>query len=186
MHIFDELIKVYSEDVIKEKINKNIFNDLKYARSIPSLDSIAKKFDLSKTDYNLEKFLDDYRKYRKFKEQKSLYNILSDGITITELMEQYSAPSLYKHIRNGFDFNSNAYIGKKEVLKYFEFDIDLSKFKYKIYRRHTELYGEKEDLEKFKEQYKINQPILMEKEMNTWHLAFDGMMNDWIREIYVK
>jgi len=67
-------------------------------------------------------------------------------------------------------FCSNVYIGKKEVLKYFEFDIDLSKFTYKIYRRHTELYGEKEDLEYFKEQYKIGQPVLMEKEMDTWHL----------------
>lgn len=108
MHIFDELLKVYSEDVIKEKINKNIFNDLKYARNIPSFDSIAKKFDLSKTGYNLEKFLNDYRKYREFKEQKTIYNIMSDGITITELMEIHKISTLYKHIRYGFDFNSNA------------------------------------------------------------------------------
>jgi len=186
MHIYKELLKVYSESEIKDKMDKNIFSDLKNARKSPSLDSLANKFDLSKIGYTLKMFLEDYPKYKEFAEKKTIFNILMDGKNIDELTKTYETSLLYKHIKNGFDFNSNAYISKKEVLKYFEFDIDLSKFKYRIFRRHTELYGSKEDLENFKEQYKINQPVLMEKEMDTWHLAFDGMMNDWIREIYVK
>ena len=186
MHIYKELLKVYSESEIRDKMDKNIFSDLKNARKSPSLDSLANKFDMKKTGYTLEMFLEDYPKYKEFAEKKTIFNILMDGQTIDGLTKTYEVSLLNKHMKKGFDFNSNAYIGKKEVLKYFKFDIDLSRFKYKIYRRHTELYGEKEDLEKFKEQYKIAQPVLMEKEMDTWHLAFDGMMNDWIREIYVE
>lgn len=186
MSIFKKLLTKYSYFEIETKLGERVYTKFKDGTRIPPLTRLAKDFDVKSLGYTVEEFRNDYPQYEKQKEIRTLFNIQVEGQTVSGLMKEHHVPTLFKHLENGFDFNSNAYIGKKEILKYFEFDIDLSKFKYKIYRRHTELYGSKEDLENFKEQYKINQAVLMEKEMDTWHLAFDGMMNDWIREIYGK
>ena len=56
MHIYKKLLKVYSESEIRDKMDKNIFSDLKNARKSPSLDSLANKFDLSKIGYTIKMF----------------------------------------------------------------------------------------------------------------------------------
>lgn len=185
MKLLSRLLECYSEDEVKEKIDKNQFSNMKNNKKFTSLDTIAKNMDIKKTNYNVADFLEDYPQYKKHKEIKTIYNIQIDGETVSGLSERNKCSTLFGHTKDGFDFNSNDYIAKKEVLKYFDFDIDLSQFKTKTFKRHTELYGAKEELEAFREKYKITHKVL-EKEIDTWHLAFDGMLNDWIKEIYIN
>lgn len=186
MKLLSRLLECYSEDEVKEKIDRNQFSNMKNNKKFTSLDTIAKSMDVKKTNYNVFDFLEDYPQYKKHKEIKTIYNIQINGDTVSGLSERNKCSTLFGHTKDGFDFNSNAYVGKPEVLNYFDFDIDLSKFTIKILKRHTELYGEKKELDSFRERYQITHQVSLEKELNTWHLAFDGMLNDWIREIYVK
>ena len=186
MKLISRILEVYSEEEVSSKIDRNQISNMKNDKKFTSLDAIAKNLDLKRINYSVDDFLDDYPQYKKHKEIKTIYNIQMNGETVGGLSDKNSCSSLFGHIKDGFDFTSTAYVDKKEVLKYFEFDIDLSDFRVRTFKKHTKLYGAKEELEKFKEKYKITYPIAFDNEMEKWHLAFDGMLNDWIRQIYVK
>ena len=186
MKLLIKLLEHYSETDIKEKIDKSHFSNMKSDKKFTSLDTVAKSIDIKKINYNIDDFIDDYPQYKKHKEIKTIYNIQIDGETVSGLSDRNKCSTLFSHIKDGFDYNSNDYINKGDVLKYFDFEIDLSNFKTKIFKRHTELYGDKEALELIRDMYKITHPVSLAKEKDTWHLAFDGMLNDWIREIYIK
>lgn len=186
MNLLVKLLEHYSEEEIRDNIDKNQFASIKNDTKFTSLDTIAKKFDLKKIGYNLDDFLEDYPQYKKHKEIKTIFNVQFRGETISGLANKYNSTALFNDTKSGFDFNSNEYIGKKEILEFFDFDIDLSNFDIKVLRKHTELFGPKEKLENFREQFKITHPVLLDQKNDIWHLGFDGMLNDWIREIYLK
>ncbi len=174
---------MYSEDKIKEKLHDNQFYFMKNGKRLPYLHTLANKFDLKKIVYTLDEFLEDYLNFKDMKEGKSVLKIMKKGKNITELQTEFDVSSLYKHLKNGFDYNSNTYDGKEELLEYFDIDIDLSKFKVEFRRRHVELFGEKSDLEEFREKYKISHLVLFDSEKNQWHLAFDGLIYGYIKKV---
>ena len=186
MKLLEKLLEYYPEDYIKEKIDTNYFTNMKNDKKFVSLDIIAKNINLKNINYEVEDFLSDYPQYKKHKEIKTILNIQLDGEALGELGQKNKCFLLFSHTRNGFDFNSRDYVGKKDVLKYFDIDVDLSSFNTRTSKKCTDLIGKKEELEAFKKKYQIVYPVALEKENKIWHLTFDGMLNDWIKEIYLQ
>ena len=57
---------------------------------------------------------------------------------------------------------------------YIEDKIDIRGMKYKIFDNHCELYASKEELEKFRDKYNIDEDIIYSETKKIWHLAFTG------------
>lgn len=83
-------------------------------------------------------------------------------------------------IRNGIDFNSIFENGYK-IIKFMKYKIDVSNFKIVKYETHVELFGNPEQLKIFKEKYNLRFEVIYEPYKKSWHLAFNGILADYIR-----
>ncbi|MGL5124076.1 MAG: hypothetical protein ACRC6K_07975 [Fusobacteriaceae bacterium] len=149
-----------------------------------TLNKIFKKYDNAAVKYTYEDFLKDYGlRYKEYKELKTLFNILIKGYSPTS----YLTSNFYNFLVKGFNYNAK--IVKEENLEklldvlHIECSINNYSLILEKHRRHIELYGEKDNLEKFKEDYRIEEPILYEKFKEKWHLAFDGILAEYLRKI---
>ncbi len=181
MIIFTKLMEHYDEEYLKSKLEKAHFVNMKGDKKYVSLDTITKNINISEINYGLEDFIEDYPQYKKHKEIKTIFNIQKSGESIGNLSEQNKCMSLSNHIKEGFDYNSKDYKGKEGVLKYLDIEVNLEEFEVRILKRCVDLRGRKEDLESFKNKYNIRYSLLCGEEKNSWHLPFDGMLSDWIR-----
>lgn len=152
--------------------------------SLPRLSTFYKKIDLEKEiGYTYEDFLLDYHsKIEKFKEIKTVYNIWCMGLTINEYTSMKgSSNQLYKILKNGRE------IAKPEtlitIMDIIDIDLlpkELNPFQVSSKPSFCRLIGAKEKLSKFKKKYNIGNPILPWQD--TWHLAFDGLVAEKIKQ----
>ena len=116
-----------------------------------------------------------------YKASDILYKIYKAGYSVLQFRKKYNISSYLENmIKNGLDFNCPIENGYRiiEVLKY---NIDLKTFKIDKYDTHIELFGNLEQLKAFKEKYGINYEVIYEPYKKSWHLAFRGMLADYIR-----
>ena len=81
--------------------------------------------------------------------------------------------------KNGFWYNSKA-SNLKNIINKLVINYDISNFKIEFYKEHIELYGDKELLEAFKNTFNLQEGIYYEKYKSSWHLAFSGLLADYI------
>lgn len=177
MIIYKKLLEKYSLEQIKNMLGNydfyyNFFND-----RVSKLERLAKVIYL-KDFYTYEDFEEDFKeKYRKYKEKRTVYNILIDGMTVSNFLSFNKNISL--QLYNGFIMESICF--SKEQIPYIAIDYDISKFEVGFFEDHIELYGSKEELDLFKDNYKIEQKVLFEPYKKTWHLAFSGLLSEKIK-----
>lgn len=144
---------------------------------IPQLSQLARYCDLeTEIGYTYEDFCEDYSSIiQKYKLPKIYYNVGIKGKTIEEYSEEKKISNniLYKIMKEGRE----SVVEKSRVILLdvleIDFDItDISMFEVILEKDYCKLFGEKEGLEKFREKYNIDYPVLPLGAR--FHLAFDG------------
>lgn len=145
--------------------------------------SILETFTFKELGYSFDDFLKDgYGDC--IKEKKAMYLILSEYKSIQSFCEIHSIKkqNFYILLTKGIEKLPKSLIEKKEIfMKYFEMEYDISNFKVEYYKKHIELFGNPEQLKTFKEKHKIICPVRYEPIKESWHLAFDGPLAEYIK-----
>lgn len=183
MSIIKEKINNYYDiEELKKKCKKFIFSYLttNKKRKIPALYEITKSIDIANLEYTLEDFKKDYPEMTGFKEIQTVFNIYSSGLSMEGYSKKIGMPpkGLPTFLKQGFYYNSTVFIKMLEVVK---IEYDISNFKIEFYENHIELYGEKEKLMEFKNLYNLEEKVYYEFYKNSWHLAFRGLLAEYIR-----
>lgn len=146
---------------------------------------ILKNFSLKELDYSFEDFTaDGYGENAK--EKKVLYKIFFMGYhSVNEYCKQngIETGTFFSCIRNGFrNERGNALLKQSKIfLSLLEIEYNLENIELEFYKKHIELYGEKEVLEKFRKFHEIRYPVRFEPVKEKWHLAFSGVLAEYIR-----
>ena len=181
MILYYKTNKIFSEKEIKEIFPIITARKIIYSRDIVTPDCFIKYCSFKKIDYTFQDFLKDYPKFRKYKSPEIMFKIYEKGYTVLKYRNENNISShLEKMIKYGLDFNTtiqNAY----KLINLLGYNIDTSKFEIDKYETHVELFGKKEHLKAFKEKYGIRYDIIYEPYKKSWHLAFNGMLADYIR-----
>lgn len=179
----EKIFKHYSKKELENIFPIKILTQLSINNKIlPWFSEITKIIDVKKIGYTLEDFKYDYPKYKDFVEIESVFNILIQGIPLKNAI--VSNPNFNRILRKGFYYNSTM-LTSDEIRKYIVIHYDISDFKIEFYKNHVELYGDKEKLEGFKKKFNLNEDVFYEKYKESWHLAFKGLLAEYIR-IYEK
>lgn len=177
--IKEKILKKYSTLELKELLGswylyfrKSNFNGELY--------NIASYLNIDNLDYSLEEFKKDYSKLASNKEIATIFKLYKSGSSLKSWGNKFDKDTnhLKKQLKNGFIYNSTSI--PKEFFKYIDINIDISKFEIEFYENHIELYGEKEELEKFRNLYFLKERVYFEKYKNSYHLAFKGFLADYI------
>lgn len=107
-----------------------------------------------------------------------MFKILSQGVSLRDVTLENS--NFNRVLRKGFYYNSTI-LNPDEIRKYIVIHYDVSDFKIEFYKNHIELYGNKEKLEEFKKKFNLNEDVFYEKYKESWHLAFKGLLAEYIR-----
>ncbi len=180
MIIYEKIKEKYSPEELKERVGRSAYFRMQDNKPV-KLNALYSKLDLKDIKYSEEDLIKDYPQYEKYIEKKTLLNIIKNGYSVEYLSKENDINVLVAHVWKGFNYNSQKYDGKEDVLKLLKIDYDISNFKLEIYKRHIELYGDKEELEKFREKFSIDRQVLYEKYKEKWHLAFDGLLAEYIK-----
>ena len=181
MILYKKLKERYG-DKLKGKLTERLYNKVAAGKSFYLHNIVKCGIDLEDLGYTFEDYLVDFKEQAdKYAEKKTLFNVLKKGY----VPGNFSSSTFEKYLKKGFNYNSQ--IAKKEdgekILEVLDIDCDLDNYnlRLEIYKRHIELYGAREDLERFQEDFSIKQPVLWEKEKEKWHLAFGGLLCGYIR-----
>lgn len=182
MIIYDKIKNIYTKNEIEKMFPRISARKIIFERGIVRMDVIAKGVSFESIDYTLQDYIRDYNKDKIYKELWMVFEIYKQGFKIEEFMREYSLPAHFRNIiRYGLDYNTTMKNGYK-LINLFKIRVDASKFEVdKSYETHIELFGIKEELEAFKTEFKIEHSVLFEPLKKSWHLAFDGMLAEYIR-----
>lgn len=181
MIIYSKINAVYSKDEIYEIFPTMTARKIIFLRDIPRAETIAKYCSFEKINYSFYDFLEDYPFYKNYKCPELMYEIYKRGYSVLEFRKKYNISSYLENmIKTGLDFNCSIENGYK-IIEFLQYNIDVSKFKIDKYDTHIELFGEKEMLLEFKEKYNIRFEVIYEPYKKSWHLAFNGMLADYIK-----
>lgn len=178
--------------IINEKIIKFLNNDLNIlTKSIKEkiiedkqirMYSLLEYFNFHELNYTFDDFLkDNYPK--DVKEKKALYLILCEYKSVANFCDdnQIDKADFFRLLRIGIDkLPKTLYNKKNKFIKYFSMEYNISNFDIKIYKKHIELFGEKYLLEDFRNRHKIKYPVRYDFMQESWHLAFDGPLAEYI------
>lgn len=142
--------------------------------------NITSYLTINNLDYSLEEFKKDYPKLSNNKEIATIFKLYKSGFSLRTWGIKFNKDinHLKKQLKDGYIYNSTSI--PKEFLKYVDISIDTSDFKIELYKKHIELYGEKEKLEAFRRTYSLKERVYFEKYKNSYHLAFKGFLADYI------
>lgn len=178
----EKVINKYSLNQLKEILPQKIlyyFMDNK-TLVIPPLYTISQYIDLDYINYTPSDLKKDYKKYDNYKEIETVFNIFKQGYSVNEcLIKSKVDQDFILKLKNGFWYNSKA-SNLKNIINKLVINYDISNFKVEFYKEHIELYGEKELLEAFKNAFNLQEGIYYEKYKSSWHLAFSGLLADYI------
>lgn len=184
MIIFDKVNEIYSKkDLIAKLGSYTYYYNFYINNDKIKLEKLARILEL-KEIYSFTDFLNDFSKRIKvYKEKKTIYNILIDGVSVADFLK--FSKNISSQLYYGFISETSCF--SLEQLKYIEIDYDISSLNCSFFEKHIELYGDKKKLLEFKKKHNIKQKILWEFEMETWHLAFKGLLAEKIRyDFYEK
>jgi len=109
------------------------------------------------------------------------YNMVMAGSSIYQIRNKFNLESqLYQQITKGFNYNSMS-LNTHRVFNILGIQVDTSLFIIDLYKTHVELFGEKENLEKSKNRFRIKWELWYEPYRKSWHLAFNGCLAEYIR-----
>lgn len=181
MIIYSKLLNKYSKDEIYQIFPTISARKIIFSRDCISPGTVAQYCSFEELNYSLQDFLEDYPKYLEYKSVDILFEIYKKGYSILSFRKKMGISSYLEYmIKHGVDYNTPITNGYK-IIEFMKYDINLKKFKIDKYDSHIELFGEKEDLSSFKEKYNINFEVIYEPYKKCWHLAFNGMLADYIR-----
>ena len=174
--LYEKLIKAYDRKYLIEKLGRALESRLK-RNEFGKFETVVMRVDIP-TDYTYEDFLIDYgARYEKYKEKKTLFNILKAG----KVMRQMSIEAglldnaVLLCVYNGFTDKAEAF---PLILPYmketFEIKEIINTLDFELFDNHLELYGKRENLEEFRIKYNIDCMILPHPKKKMLHLAFDG------------
>lgn len=174
-----KIFEHYTVEELKTLLPPRIFSQLcNEGGNLPWLSELTRLLDFSNIDYTVEDFKKDYTKYKDFVEIKTVFNILMKGISLREF--RYFNKNITSLLKKGFYYNSHIF-QSTEIEKYIVIDYDITPFKIEFYKNHIELYGEKEELENFRNKFKLKECVYYEKYKKSWHLALKGLLAEYIR-----
>jgi hypothetical protein len=179
--LYEKLQTEYGED-LKSVLTEKLYNKMAAKKSFYLHSIVHCGIDLDKVGYTYEDYLEDFKKHAdKFSEKKTVFNVLKSGHSPTN----FYTTLFYEHLKYGFNYNSLIImpVNRKKLLEVIDIDCDLGSYglRSETYKRHIEVYGKKDDLEAFKKDFKLKRPILWEKIKEEWHLAFDGLLCEYIK-----
>ncbi|MBR8701319.1 hypothetical protein IX317_001121 [Fusobacterium sp. DD29] len=181
MILYDKILKTYSKKELNEMADPRTARKIYYARGTIPLEKAAKIFNLDKIKYTVEDAIKDYNIDKSYKQYKYAFKIFKKGYSIRGISEKYGlTDALSYQLKREINFTSKA-INSHYIIDILDIKVDISNFTFDIYEDHLELFGDKNDLIKFKEKYNINYDIIFEPFKKQWHIAFDGMLCDWIK-----
>ena len=162
MILLEKLFSKYSKKELEGIFPREYVYELINYRIQPRLTSIAGRVDVvNELNYTYEDFLTDYENYAEYKENKLLFDLYKKGITAKDaaIKFDYNETSFLAYLRNGIPLNKGTKIEQMKAY-YIEDKIDIQEMKYKIFDNHCELYASKEELEKFRNKYNIDEDII--------------------------
>lgn len=161
------------------EINQALYYKIRNNQKV-ALNIIGKYIDLESVNYTYEDYEKDYpEKVSNYSESKVLYNIEKTGRALTSFPAAVVAA-----VRIGINYNYLILKDKdlrEEFLEYLDISLDY-KLDFESFEIHTEAYGEYEELERFKSDYEIKNEIIFEKYKEKWHLAFSGIISEYVNK----
>lgn len=168
--------------IIYEKIQR-VYPEYKYDSTKKNkLGTLAKKYNLDKIGYTYEDFKEDYKKeYEHYKELKTVFNILKTGKSPSMYLTQNFRNYLVKGFNYNFPLVSKEHL--KQALEVIEIECDYKSYNLRLesYQNHIELFGEQKDLEAFRQDFKLDFEIILDKTKEKWHIAFDGILSEFLK-----
>lgn len=181
MIIYDKIKKKYDKYDIEEIFPRITARKIIFERDSVRMDVIAKNISLNEIGYTLQDYIADYKKDKIYKEIGMVFEIYKSGMGIENFIIKHDLGDYFKQLlKLGFDYNAPLKNGYK-IIDLFHIKVDFSNFSIDKYDTHIELFGDKEELKKFKEKFKIHHDVLFEPIKKSWHLAFDGLLADYIK-----
>lgn len=149
--------------------------------------NIVKYINLKQINYSYNDFLEDYSYELEGKIEKHLiWKIWKSGNSINSfIIKNNISTVLERYLRNGLDSNST-FKNQSLVIAIWEPQINLNKLKITKFEGHVELHGEKENLDIFKEKHNIKYEVLWDQTKDSYHLAFGGILAEYIKKIRHK
>lgn len=175
---------LYSE--FKKSIPKYYIKKIDNFINIPFY-NIVEYVNLKKTKYNYDDFLEDYASELENKIEKYLvWQIWKRGCSINSfIIKNNISTALDRHLRNGID-NNSTFKNQSLVIALWKPKLELNKFKITEFESHVEFHGEKELLEDFRNLHKIKYEVLWDQTEDSYHLAFGGILAEYIKKIRHK
>ncbi|MEJ6467345.1 hypothetical protein [Fusobacterium ulcerans] len=184
MIIYDKIKTKYNKNEISQLFPRITARNIIYEKTIIKIGVIAKFVSFDFIDYSLQDYIEDYEADKIYKEVEYVYQILASGKNIGQIAAENSLSDNFDYmLKRGLNFNSDG-INSYKIIDILKIEVNISKFKLDKYPIHIELFGEKEDLLEFKEKFKIEREVLFEPIKKSWHLAFNGMLAEYIRRNY--
>lgn len=184
MRIYKKVLDIYSKDELIKRFERNTVGRIMRDEENVALNKIVREISFEKLGYTYDDFLVDYHeKYKDHVEKKMIYNVFNAGYNLYSLKKKYNLETqIYNYLKYGFNYEGitrNMHM----VMGILGVEIDISKFELHKYSTHIELFGDPEELEKFREKYKIKRKVLHEPYRQQWHLAFSGCLAEYIKMI---
>lgn len=181
MIIYNKIKSKYSKEEIYSLFPRITARNIIYERTIIKIGVIAKFISFDPINYTLQNYIEDYEADKIYKEVEYVYKILASGKNIGQIAAENGLTDNFDYmLKKGLNFNSVG-INSYKIIDILKIKIDISKFKVDKYPTHIELFGEKEDLLEFKEKFKIEREVLFEPIKKSWHLAFNGMLAEYLK-----
>ncbi|MEI6856572.1 hypothetical protein [Psychrilyobacter sp.] len=182
MILYDKIKAKYSKDEIKKFLGGPTGRKLWREDDKIYPTYISSRINLLELNYTMEEFIQDYKKIiDKYLEKEMYYQLFINGFKINDIRTKFNLETqLYAYLLRGFDYNG---VTRNMHLAFDSLGIvvDISPFTVDLYKTHIELFGQKEDLEKFKDRYGIKWELWYEPYRKSWHLAFNGCLAEYIR-----
>lgn len=182
MILYDKILQKYSKSELNKFIDPRLARKIYYNKGIIPAGKIAKIISFDEIGYCLEDALLDYCLNKKYKEYVLVFELLKRGTNIKATATKFGLSDNFDYmLKKGLNFESKG-VNSKKIIDIFNINVDISLFTLDKYDTHIEIFGDRENLIKFKEKYQISKEVIYEPFKNSWHLAFNGMLADWIRE----
>ena len=184
MVIYDKIKAKYTKEEIYNLFPRITARNIIYERTIIKIGVLAKFVSFDSINYTLQDYIEDYKADKIYKEVEYVYQILASGKNIGQIAAENGLTDNFDYmLKKGLNFNSES-INSYKIIDILKIEVDIHKFRIDKYPIHIELFGEKEDLLEFKEKFKIEREVLFEPIKKSWHLAFNGMVAEYIRKTY--
>lgn len=183
MILYNKIKQQYNAKQVRQKFDPRMARAINKNLKNINISYLVKYINFKEIGYTIKDLEEDYPNLKnEYKEFEILYKIFSLGKNINMLKKELGlTDTLDYYLKRGINFNSDS-PNLDKIIDILEMKIDYKDFKIDLYPSHIELFGEKEKLIKFRKKYDIEHEVLFEPIKNKWHLAFDGLLANYIRD----